>query len=65
MELVEARQNASSSVGVIIKTLCTDVIEKAKPEVTELSQQVAKCLGNGCNSRLSTTMTLFIFFLSR
>ena len=62
MELVAARLHASSSVGLIIQLLCTNVIEKATPKLKELTVKVMACLSSGgCNSRLTTTMTIFVY----
>ena len=61
MELVAARLHASSSVGVIIQSLCTDVSRKQLPK--DITIKVMECLHNcGCNSRLITTMTIFVYF---
>ena len=61
MELVAARLNASCSVGVIIQLLCSNTVELCV--TSELTSKVMACLGNGkCNTRLTTTMTVFMHF---
>ena len=65
MQLIASRQTAGSSVGSIIKYLCTDIIQLAKTAIStsSLMLRVNECLGNGmCNSRLNTTMTIFMYF---